>query len=139
MKKFNCLLSVILPVALLVGISDANAQSKNDTKKDVNVESTMPTADKHMKKSASHLERKMADIEEDYNEALNKLNKSSFDEAQKKMLNDQLQENKEFAIKTAREKNGLTMKHWKLRQSMRQELKKDKSKRKVIKEIDDID
>lgn len=149
MKKLSYLLSVILPIALLFGISDANAQRKNDTKKDVNVESSMEKPNAKMPKTEKmhkgkhdkgyKLEKQNREINEDYDEAVEKIGKSSFSAEQKQALTKQAAENRDLAMKQAKEKHDLRMKHWKAREGMKDAMKAEKHNRKAVKEVDDID
>lgn len=166
MKKIVYAMYLLLPAVLLMGASDAVAQRKNHTKADV--PTAMEQADKStcgcgkmsmdkncacakkmdgkemmktnklMDKSYQY-DKDKADIEEDYQEALEKVNKSSFSEANKKILKNQAGENRDLALKQAKMRNDLRVKHIDARKNMKEEMLKDKKNRKAVKEIMSID
>ena len=84
---------------------------------------------------------KTADIAEDYDEAIEKINASSFTEEQKTVLKAQAQANKELALSQAKASADQIQKNREARKGFfdGNDSKKDNKKaRKVFKEIDDI-
>lgn len=170
MKKLLFVLSLALPFALS-NISDASAQRKNSTEKDVPnkveqaydatvdgtkkayestknavVEMTNEISEKFDKKDKKHspdewMKKENHDINEDYEKALRKINKSSFSQDQKNMLMKQASENKNLAIKQIKEKSDLMKKHWDARKNsegFKKAMKEEKANRKAVKEVREI-
>lgn len=93
----------------------------------------------HMKKN--WLDKETADITEDYDEAIEKINASSFTEEQKTVLKAQAQANKELAMSQAKASADQIQKNREARKGFfdgSNSKKDDKKARKVFKEIDDI-
>lgn len=154
-------MAAILPMALLAHISDASAQRKNTTEKDIPAavqqvqndaaahkmhdqkmmkkHDKMAKYDKKMMKQGEWLNKKTAEINEDYNEAIEKINKSSFSDANKNILKTQAQENRDLALKQVKERADLKAKHWEARKAMRNEMMAEKANHKAVKEVEDID
>ena len=104
-------------------------------------------AEKHnlkaMKKAAkkSHsqwLARKSADINEDFDEAVYKIGKSSLPQEVKNLLLSQANEDKNLALKQAQETSRLLEKQQASREKFSMALDADKQAKKLIKKIDDI-
>ncbi len=96
----------------------------------------------HMKKN--WLDKETADITEDYDEAIEKINASSFTEEQKTVLKAQAQANKELALSQAKAADAQMQKNREARKgffdddSRHNDGKRGKKARKVFEEIDDI-
>lgn len=164
MKKLFSILALALPLAMTAHLDDANAQRANHTKKDVPVayeDSARSDAEKlkkeskHEKKAEKkhhkdhkgkkHHKEKMledkAEVEKNYDKAVKKINESSFDKEQKKLLLKQADENKELALRHIKERSELAGKHWDERQAkdgLKDKAMADKSNRKAIKKVRDI-
>lgn len=154
MKKLLCVLSLALPIALISNISTADAQRKNHTDKDVpaKVEAQMPKhegmmtkhEDKgmhkmHKKDPARWLEKEKREIQEDYDEAIEKIGKSTFSQEHKNVLVKQADANKALAMKQAKEKSDQLQKNWNECQKFKEEMKSpDKANSKAIKEVREI-
>lgn len=166
MKKTLLSLALLLPLAL--SATDAAAQRKNNTNHDVLPASDMMTSDEEMpaqtmhehkkhKKSDKHkdehgykihkmfkkspeewLSKENGEINEEYREAVAKINKSTLPQVDKDLLLKQAAANKELALKQAQEKMELLKQNWQEREDFSQELLKEKANRKAIKEVDDI-
>lgn len=100
----------------------------------------------HMKKN--WLDKETADITEDYDEAVEKINASSFTEEQKNVLKAQAQANKELALSQAKAADAQMQKNREARKGFfnsdnsqtenKKHGKHGKKARKVFEEIDDI-
>lgn len=97
---------------------------------------TFANAGDHMKKN--WLEKEMADIQEDYDEAISKINRSSFTEEQKSVLKSQAEANKALAENQAKATNAQIQKNREARKGFLSEGKSAHKERKVFEEIDDI-
>ena len=104
-------------------------------------------AEKHnlkaMKKAAkkSHsqwLARKSADINEDFDEAIYKIGKTSMPQELKDLLIKQAQENKTLALKQASEVNNQLKKQSLAREKFHEQFMNEKMNKKIIKRIDEI-
>lgn len=96
-------------------------------------------------KGKKHHNEKMledkAEVEKNYDKAVKKINESSFDKEQKKLLLKQADENKELALRHIKERSELAGKHWDERQAkdgLKDKAMADKSNRKAIKKVRDI-
>lgn len=96
-------------------------------------------------KGKKHHKEKMledkAEVEKNYDKAVKKINESSFDREQKKLLLKQADENKELALRHIKERSELAGKHWDERQAkdgLKDKAMADKSNRKAIKKVRDI-
>lgn len=100
-----------------------------------------PRPDHHLNKAAK-FEHKMVkeerEINEDYNEALEKISRSTFSNSNKELLKKQANENKNLALRQLNERKELLTRHMKTRESIRSEIYADKANRKAVKEIMDI-
>lgn len=90
----------------------------------------------HMKKN--WLEKEMADIQEDYDEAISKINHSDFNDEQKKILKSQAEANKTLAETQAKAANAQIQKNREARKGFVSEHETPHKAKKVFKEIDDI-
>ena len=81
----------------------------------------------------------MKEINEEYDEAIEMIDKSSFSEANKKVLRGQTEANRDLAIKQLKETNELRMQQMEARKSMMDEIEAEKKNRKAIEEVNDID
>ena len=97
---------------------------------------TFANAGDHMKKN--WLEKEMADIQEDYDEAISKINRSSFTEEQKSVLKAQAEANKALAESQAKAVNTQMQKNKEARKGFLNEGNTAHKERKVFEEIDDI-
>ena len=85
------------------------------------------------------LEKQNAEITEDYDKAIAKINASSFSSEQKAMLKEQADANKTLAMEQAQAVNVQMMKNIEARKSLlNNEKHHDKKAQRVFKEIDDI-
>lgn len=84
------------------------------------------------------LEKQNQEIDEDYNEAIEKIGKSSFSNDQKDVLANQAKANKELALKQANERKELLMKQMEARKEMKATMKAEKANRKAVKEVNKI-
>ncbi len=86
------------------------------------------------------LEKENAEIQEDYSEAVSKINHSSFSQSQKDILMQQANDNKALALSQAQAKNDQLQKNREARKAFTDGdgYFADKKARKVFKEIDDI-
>lgn len=165
MRKMLYMLTFVLPVAVLANINaidaksrghmeeknvaaDAKEMSEGCTKKDCNCKNAdcMKTNCNCMKKgmkkgmkSDSHwLAKQNEEITEDYDEALYKIEKSKLSAENKKILRTQAMQNRDLARKQAGEKVNLRMEQEKTRESFKEDIMKEKSNRKAVKEVNDI-
>lgn len=165
MRKMLYVLTFVLPVAILANINavdaksrghmedknvaaDAKGTSEGCTKKDCNCKNAdcMKTNCNCMKKdmkkgmkSDSHwLAKQSKEITEDYDEALYKIEKSKLSTENKKILRTQAMQNRDLAMKQANEEANLRMEQEKTREAFKEEIMKDKSNRKAVKEVNDI-
>ena len=84
------------------------------------------------------LAKENAEINEDYNEAVYKIGKTSLPQDAKDLLLSQAQANKELALKQAKEKSDLMMKNMEAREKFRDQIMQEKRNRKAVREIEDI-
>lgn len=113
-----------------------NCNCKNKAmKKDMNKHMSK----KEMKHGSHWLEKENREIVEDYNEAIYKIDKSQLDSINKKVLKEQAEQNRDLALKQAKEKADLAMEHKNARKSFKDEIMKDKTNRKAVKAVMDID
>lgn len=164
MKKLNLVMALALPLAIMSNIDNAAAQRANHTKKDVgtaisekydNATESAKEIHKDAKHKASHKTEKMnkkhgfeeklnhenQEINEDYEKAVKKINKSSFNDAQKKMLMNQAEENKKLAMDQAKARMELMKKHMNQRmenESFKSAMHTDKANKKAVKEVREI-
>lgn len=105
----------------------------------LNDKNCMSNCNKNMKQR--FVAKKTADIDEDYNEAIHKINKSGFNADQKDLLIKQTRENRELAVKHVKERAELRAEHRKQRvdMNMSDAMLSQKINRKAVKEVDDID
>ncbi len=96
----------------------------------------LANAGDHMKKN--WLEKEMADIQEDYDEAISKITHSSFTADQKAVLKSQAEANKALAESQAKAVNAQMQKNKEARKGFLNEGNTTHKERKVFKEIDDI-
>ncbi len=114
--------SIYLIAAAAIMTAAANAEAKD-----------------HMKKN--WLDKETADIEEDYHEAIRKIDKSTFSQEQKNTLKAQAEANKELALSQAKATDEQLQKNREARKnfiSNQKHDKKHKKEHKIFKEIDDI-
>ena len=90
------------------------------------------------KKHHDWLKNEVDDIEKDYDKAIEKIEGSSFSDHNKEILRQQAQDNKDLAIKQAKEINELRMQQREARKAMADEITAEKDNRKAIEEISDI-
>lgn len=138
MKKMVYAMSLLLPAALM--INSANAKSHNYTPEEKAEMAQEYEKDytKKLNKKAEKLAEMKSDIQQDYNEAIEKINKSSFSEANKAVLRKQAEEMRDMGIKQAQDRSELCMKHMEARKNMKTEIMAEKKNRDAIKEIADI-
>ncbi len=84
------------------------------------------------------LHKEMTEIQEDYDEAISKINHSSFTDEQKNILKSQADANKALAEAQAKATNEQLKKNMAARKSFLSNDKSAHKQRKVFKEIDDI-
>jgi len=162
MKKTLAVLSVVLPAALLFSMVDASAQRRNTTSHDVKPlqqieeakKDVMEKSDKMMKKHhKDHKDHKKFDdrkhhqsfvnkeITENYNEAVERINKSSFDAKQKEFLLKQAQDSRDFAIQQSEARQKFIQTQMADRKNFgisKDSLKDNKANRKAVKKINKI-
>lgn len=91
------------------------------------------------KNSGRWIEKKTADINEEYDEAVEKVYKTSFNQDQKKLLIKQAKENRDMAIEQLKDRAELRKNHMQERMDAGMgNLMGEKANRKAIKEIMDI-
>ncbi len=90
------------------------------------------------KKHKSWLDKEIAEIDKDYHKAIEKLDKSSFSDEQKKVLEAQAEANRQLATEQAQAVAAQKAKNMEERASMSDAVKSDNDNKKVIKEIDEI-
>ncbi len=79
---------------------------------------------------------KTADIQEEYNEAVKKINQSNFSSNQKELLMKQARENQDLALKQMKERAELRVKHGEQRLNMNMgDMMMDKANRKAVKKV----
>lgn len=163
MKKTLFALSMLLPLAMM---NDANAQRANHTKKDVGtrIEETYDNAVKEAKKDTREMKNKIEkhhkkdkhdkktkdkkgmkpnqeEINKDYEKAIKKIEKSQFNDDQKKLLTQQAMENRDLAVKQLNERAELMKKHRDARMNDKGFLnaaKADKANKKAVKEVSEL-
>ncbi len=121
---------------------DCNCQKmlKKKHKKDKEMKKHHKDKEKAHKKKKHHdwLKKELRDIEEKYDEAIEKIEDSSFADHNKEILRQQAQASKDLAIKQAKEINELRMQQSEARKAMADEIAAEKDNRKAIEEISDI-
>ena len=79
---------------------------------------------------------KTADIQEDYNEAVQKINQSNFSSNQKELLMKQARENQDLAVEQLKDRADLRMKHSEQRLDMNMgDMMGDKANYKAVKKV----
>lgn len=84
------------------------------------------------------LKHENEEINEDYNDAIKKINKSSFNTDNKNLLLKQATENKDLAMKQIKDRSDMMKKHWEVRKNtkaFKEEMKMEKRNRKAVKEV----
>lgn len=151
MKKFVYSLAVILPAIMLISSSDALAQRKNTTEKDV-VPAYAAEQDyqydgckcpKGRKCDSGCMKNRMnektKDINEEYNTAIKKIDKSGFTQEQKELLVKQARENRDLAMEQMKARSDMRQRHMDARMKMNmQEMMGEKANRKAVKAIGKI-
>ncbi len=99
--------------------------------------------DKSMKKMMKHhpdrwLEKETAEINEDFDEAVEKISKTNLSEDAKNLLLSQAKSNKELAMKQAKEKSEQMARNMKEREKFRDQIQQEKANRKAVREVEDI-
>ena len=84
------------------------------------------------------LHKEMSEIQEDYDEAIHKIDRSSFTDEQKKILKSQADSNKNLAETQAKAVNEQLQKNAEARKGFLSDGKSAHKQRKIFKEIDDI-
>ena len=109
-------------------------------KKDKEMKKHHKDKEKAHKKKKHHdwLKKELRDIEEKYDETIEKIEDSSFADHNKEILRQQAQASKDLAIKQAKEINELRMQQSEAREAMADEIAAEKDNRKAIEEISDI-
>lgn len=123
--------------------SEDMTKGQKAEKSDIKAQKAEKHSLKAMKKAAkqSHsqwLARKSADINEDFDEAVYKIGKSSLPQDVKNLLLSQANEDKNLALKQAKEISSLLEKQQASREKFSMALDADKHSKKLIKKIDDI-
>ena len=136
MKKMLYVMSAILPIVLLANLSEAQAQRKNTTEKDM--KAAVEMVDKKDAKIKHWMSEETNEINEDYSKAVKKINKSTFSDTNKEILKTQAQHNKDLMLKQLQDRGDLMMKHWQEREGMRNEMMQSKENRKAVKEVNEI-
>lgn len=97
-------------------------------------------ADKKFKKCdpARWLNKENAEINEDYDEAIHKINKSSLSQEAKDLLISQAKSNKELALEHAKEISEQRAKNMDARQKYKDQFMQEKRNMKAVKEVEDI-
>ena len=128
-------------------VNEAGNQAAQPQQKDMKQGKPCKKCDKHdmkamkkmQKRSPEHwLAKEDAEINEDYNEAVYKIGKTSLPQDAKDLLLSQAQANKELALKQAKEKSDLMMKNMEAREKFRDQIMQEKRNRKAVREIEDI-
>ena len=164
MKKLLYGAALILPLAMAAANADAfwhrdvhhnaeaNAATVNEAcnqaaqplQKDMKQGKPCKKCDKHdmkamkkmQKRSPEHwLAKENAEINEDYNEAVYKIGKTSLPQDAKDLLLSQAQANKELALKQAKEKSDLMMKNMEAREKFRDQIMQEKRNSKAVREM----
>lgn len=91
-----------------------------------------------MKNKGHWLEKETKEINEDFDEANYKIEKSQLSADQKNILKKQAKENRDLALKQAKERSDLMKEQRQAREAFRDDIMKDKSNRKAVKEVNDI-
>lgn len=166
MKKLLYSAAIVLPLAMTAANADAfwhrdvshNTDKNTAAVDEANNQATQSSkdmkegkpckkCDKHdmkaMKKMQKHnpehwLAKENAEINEDYNEAVYKIGKTSLPKDAKDLLFSQAQTNKELALKQAKEKSDLMMKNMEAREKFRDQIMQEKRNRKAVREVEDI-
>ncbi len=164
MRKINYPFTALLLfcAAMFTGVS-AQAQRRNTTSHDVKVVnmaeenvSSSKASDSYRKSSKKHkheckdkkdcqkkhkklIDEQIAEYQEDYQKALNKISKSSFSDKQKAILVKQATENRDLAIKQLNERQELRNRQMQERQEYEiPQMLKDKANRKAVKKVNKI-
>lgn len=92
------------------------------------------------KQQGRYIEKETAEIDEDYNKALNKINKSGFNKNQKDILAKQASENRDLAVKQVNERAALRKYHMQQRmEAGMSQMMDEKANRKAVKKVMEID
>lgn len=130
-------MSAILPVVLLANLSEAQAQRKNSTDKEM--KAAVEMVDKKDAKIKHWMAKESHDINEDYDKAVKKINKSNFSEANKNILMSQAQQNRDLMLKQIQERGDLMLQNWQAREAaMGAEMMSHEDNRKAVKEVNEI-
>lgn len=88
--------------------------------------------------SSRIMQKKIEDINENYQDALQKIAKSSLSQGARNMLIQQAEENRDLALKQLKERMDLCARHACARMQYQCELTLDKKNRKAVREVDNI-
>ncbi len=118
MKKvfYSLMASMVLPAAIMAGASNAEAKDYDQ----------------------DWVEDKMEDVTEDYNEAIKKINESSFTAEQKSILTAQAAANRDLMSSQINAVSQQMRKNMQQRANFRDAIKASRENKKAVKEIDDI-
>lgn len=118
MRKLLYTLLLILPVVMFTSMSNADAKGGKNPER--------------------WLAKETADINEDFDEAIYKVDNSTLSKEAKELLTAQAKSNKELALKQAKETSMQKEKNWKAREKFSKEIKAEKKNRKAVKEVEEI-
>lgn len=141
MKKIYLFMSAAAVTLMLA--SPSFAQRKNTTSHEVAKIESEVAHPKHDIKMGKYHNKKthedIQDINEDYQKALRKIDKSSFSDEQKSLLKKQAAQSKELALKQLQERSQMAEQHQKAREALNmQDAMHSKANRKAVKKIHDI-
>ena len=116
-KIFYCLMAVVfVPAVIFTYSTDVCAKEKHH----------------------NWLDEKIEDIREDYDKAIKKIEKSSFNEEQKKFLSQQAAANRDLATTQLQARYEQMTKNREARSGFQDAIRANKDNRKAVKEVDDI-
>lgn len=166
MKKLLYTAAFVLPLAMMAGNADAfwhrspqhsaSEQTAEQMNHNEHMQENKEHKDGHKAENAKHhdkdkmakkmqkcdpsrcMNKKTAEINEDYDEAIYKINKSGLSQEAKDLLISQAKSNKELAMKLAKEKVDQRAKNMEARQKYKDQFMQEKRNRKAVKAVEEI-
>ena len=126
-KKILVIMIAIVPSMLLFGITKVEAKAEVGN----SVSESKVVSDKW-------LEKKLEQINKNYDKAVKKVSESGFSDKNKQILLEQAEENRNLAIECAKKRNILRDRHRKERESLILQMKLQKENRKAVQDVMNI-
>ena len=126
-KKILVIMIAIVPSMLLFGITKVEAKAEVGN----SVSESKVVSD-------NWLEKKLEQINKNYDKAVKKVSESGFSDKNKQILLEQAEENRNLAIECAKKRNILRDRHRKERESLILQMKLQKENRKAVQDVMNI-